>query len=239
MARDIYILAGQSNMMGRGIMSLAPPNYANQSRIFAYYHTAAGVDGWGAGADPLHHDDALAGVGPGMAFADRLLTLLADPTREVGLVPAAVGGTSIAQWGPTWATGSLYGKMLTLAVAASAAGPIKGLIWYQGEADSKTVANGAWRKLVRELIAAVRDDLGLPSLPVIITKIGPDPRRADYPGWSSMLVNQAQIAAIAPPHVAVVSATDLATNPGDPVHLNTASQVTLGHRYADAMFAML
>jgi hypothetical protein len=231
MERDIFILAGQSNMVGRG--SLTPARtYPNASRIYSFNSACA----WVAGADPLHTDDATAGIGPGMAFADTLLGLLDDPAREIGLVPCGKSGSSIAEWAPRWRVNSFYGAMLKRAQLAAAAG----LIWYQGETDAQSTGYPLpWLEGVRALIENVRRDLQLPKLPAIITKLGPSPQSAAYPMWTTVQAYADQIADVAPHDVAVVSAADLTPNTGDPLHLNANSAVVLGQRYASAMYGML
>jgi hypothetical protein len=234
MDRDIYILAGQSNMVGRG--SLTPAKtYPNASRIYSFNSACA----WVAGCDPLHTDDGNAGIGPGMAFADKLLDLMGDPTRTIGLIPCAKSGSAIAEWAPRWRANSFYGAMLKRAQLAAGTGEIKGLIWYQGETDAQSSSFPLpWLEGVRGLIENVRRDLQLPKLPAIITKLGPSPQSATYPMWTTIQAYADQIADVAPHDVAVVSAADLIPNAGDPLHLNANSAVILGQRYASAMYSL-
>lgn len=235
MARDMYILAGQSNMVGRGALS-PPKTYANATRIFSFNSGCS----WVAGADPLHTDDATAGIGPGMAFADKLLDLIGDPTLEIGLIPCAKSGSAMADWAPRWRAGSFYGAMLKRAQLAQAQGTLKGIIWYQGETDAQSSGYPLpWLEGVRALINNVRCDLQMPTLPAIITKIGPDPHSATYPMWSAVQLYADQIADVAPHDISVVSAADLTAKVGDLVHIDANSAVTLGQRYAAAMYGML
>lgn len=85
----------------------------------------------------------------------------------VGLVPCAVGGTAISEW----ARGEhLYENMLKRAKAAveSSGGEIKALLWYQGESDTCAERDAdAYKARMEKLICDVREDLQVPSLPVI------------------------------------------------------------------------
>lgn len=229
--REIYILAGQSNMMGRGALSPAQ-TYNNDARIFALYSDT----GWGVGADPLHHDNVQAGVGPGMAFADKLLDLKGDPCLEIGLVPCAKSGSGINDWHSTWRPNNHYGNLIKQALIAREQGELKGLIWYQGETDAMASSYPLyWSTKLRQLIHDIRTDLGMPNLPVIITRLGPDPSSGTYPMWWAVQTYTDQMENIGVPNVAFVSASDLSAMP-DKIHLTASAAVTLGHRYAQAMF---
>jgi cellobiose-specific phosphotransferase system component IIB len=95
---DLWLLCGQSNMKGRGYM---PEEPKNDPRI-VMMHLKDGQ--WYLARHPLHltgdaktfqgHDNA--GVGPGLAFAEVLAAQ--DKTAAIGLVPCAVGGSSIKLW---------------------------------------------------------------------------------------------------------------------------------------------
>ena len=95
---DLWLLCGQSNMKGRGFM---PEEPKNDPRIVMMHIKD---DQWYLARHPLHltgdaktfqgHDNA--GVGPGLAFAEVLTAQ--DKTTAIGLVPCAVGGSSIKLW---------------------------------------------------------------------------------------------------------------------------------------------
>ena len=59
---DIYILAGQSNMAGRGIVEEQDKKI--DTRVFSMNSSKQ----WVPAIDPLHYDKNIAGVGPGKAF---------------------------------------------------------------------------------------------------------------------------------------------------------------------------
>ncbi|KAL7125270.1 hypothetical protein ABFS83_14G106200 [Erythranthe nasuta] len=173
-AKQIFILAGQSNMSGRGGVDknkiwdgVVPQECsADGTRIFRL-----GPDhGWEAAAEPLHQgldSNRLCGVSPGMAFANAVK----DRVGAVGLVPCAVAGTAVKDW----ARGTEpYDTMVRRAKAAAAHGDgeIKALLWYQGEKDTFTAeAAAAYKEKTEQLILNVRQDLDLPSLPVILVAI--------------------------------------------------------------------
>lgn len=169
-----------------------------------------------------------------------MIDLSCNPGLEIGLIPCAKSGSSIAEWAPRWRKYSHYGGMLKRAQKARESGTIKGIIWYQGETDAQSASYPLpWLEGVRALICNIRTDLEMPKLPAIVTKIGPDPQSATYPVWWAIHLYADQLADVAPHDVAVVSAADLGTRPGDPLHITANSAVTLGRRFADAMFSMI
>ena len=95
---EVYLLMGQSNMKGRGVM---PEEPLRDPRIVMMHLK---TDGWFLARHPLHlvgspvdfegHDNA--GVGPGLAFAQAIEPKL-DRVR-IALIPCAVGGTPISRW---------------------------------------------------------------------------------------------------------------------------------------------
>ena len=232
--RKLFVLAGQSNIAGRGSI-LQLPEFPNRDRIFAYSYSGV----WMPGADPVGHTlngtpksqfaDRKAGAGPGMAFANRLAEKI--PDVEIGLVPAAKGATFMDEWQPGFA--GYYGGLLQRAREAAKAGEISGLIWYQGENDCIRVDFVAgWAEKFNAFVGAVRADLNCPTLPVIMTVLGPNRAPWRYPYWDSFVAMQQAMAL--PSGAVKVSANDLEGIRDDP-HLTTQDYVRLGERYGDAM----
>jgi hypothetical protein len=176
----IFILAGQSNMAGRGGVSgnrwdgVVPPDCAPSPSVLRLTPDLR----WERAREPLHrgidddstHAAAAAGVGPGMAFANALLRSgrLAGPPAPavVALVPCAVGGTRLAEW----ARGTdLYAQMLRRArVALETGGRLGALLWYQGESDTVRWSDAAeYGRRMGMLVRDLRADLGAPHLLVI------------------------------------------------------------------------
>lgn len=176
--KNIFILAGQSNMAGRG--GLVLENSATGAQIWdgvvpprcrpnpSVLRLNAKLN-WVEAQEPLHADidvAAVNGVGPGMAFANAVLAR--DPGfGPIGLVPCAIGGTNISQW----VEGSvLYRRMIRRArdSVGDGNGEIRAVLWYQGESDTivKQDAELYGRRLVK-LFQDIRMDLMSPMLPII------------------------------------------------------------------------
>ncbi|MQM04923.1 hypothetical protein Taro_037727 [Colocasia esculenta] len=177
--RLVFILAGQSNMSGRGGVvnntwdRVVPP----QCRPNPSIQRLSAALQWEEARDPLHADiDAftVCGVGPGMSFANAIRG--ARRLRgEVGLVPCAVGATKIEQWQKGT---QLYEQMVRRARAAASWGRLSAVLWYQGESDAVQQADAqAYTGRMERMVQDLRADLGLPGLPVIqvllATGLGP------------------------------------------------------------------
>ena len=90
----IYLLMGQSNMAGRGVIT---DEFKDQGHPNLLMLTADGK--WVAAKHPIHYDKPkVSGVGPGLAFGIDMAKT--NPTITIGLVPCAVGGTAIERWQP-------------------------------------------------------------------------------------------------------------------------------------------
>ncbi|EPS70031.1 hypothetical protein M569_04731, partial [Genlisea aurea] len=170
--KAIFLLAGQSNMAGRGGVvdnrwdGVVPPECRPDPRILRLNSALI----WEEAAEPLHRDidvDRACGIGPGMPFSRSILGTGGGGGGLVGLVPCAVGGTNITEWRRG---GGLYGRLLSRAQAAvrGGGGAIRGLLWYQGESDTESLVDAKqYKGRLEKLFNDFRTDLGSPSLPVI------------------------------------------------------------------------
>ncbi|CAI9115850.1 OLC1v1016854C2 [Oldenlandia corymbosa var. corymbosa] len=226
---NVFLLAGQSNMSGRGGVinatwdGVVPPQ--SQPRASGILRLSAN-DVWVNAKEPLHKDidvNNVCGVGPGMAFANSVMNKDSG-IGVVGLVPCAVGGTKISEWGRGTA---LYGRLVRRAeAAAGSGGVIRALLWYQGEADTVNHEDAKmykWR--LERFFTHLRADLQLPQLPIIQVAL------ASGTGPYVGTVRKAQFK-VDLPNVKTVDAAGLRLQP-DHLHLSTSSQVQLGEMLAD------
>ncbi|XP_049350970.1 probable carbohydrate esterase At4g34215 [Solanum verrucosum] len=238
LVKNIFILAGQSNISGRGgvINHSLRPGFVNESwdgvipRECESNPSILRLSGglkWVEAHEPLHKDidvNNTCGIGPGMPFANTVLKK--DPSIGViGLVPCAVGGTSITEWAPG---GFLYKNMIKRTKAATrGGGKIRALLWFQGESDAKTLEDAKMYKVrLERFFKNVRHDLELPNLTVIQVGI------ATALGPYMELVREAQ-REINIGNLKYVDAKGLQIGP-DYTHLTTAAQIQLGQMLADA-----
>ena len=236
---DLYLLMGQSNMKGRGVM---PEEPKRDPRIVMMHLRD---DQWYLARHPLHltgdaktfqgHDNA--GVGPGLAFAETLAT--ANPKAAIGLVPCAVGGSSIRLWqkGAKLYDEALRRAKLAQQTTAPVKARIRGVIWLQGEANAKPDELPLHAGRLRALIESLRADLALPDLPFIACTIGemkPEPLLTHLKAMNGIQLALPKSV----PHTACVDARDLKTHIGDAVHFDTAAQNEIGKRFAAKLIEM-
>ena len=219
---DIFLLMGQSNMAGRGLLEDVEPIRDERIRVFQ--------DGrWAVAEEPLHHDRPTAGIGLAMSFARAVLA--AGPDREIGLVPRAVGSTPLERWMPG---ADLYEGAMAAARSVARDGAIKAVLWHQGEHDSKSEADASsYARRFSVMAATLREQLDAPLLPVILGELGGYlAKRHDFPHYRIVNAELRKVPE-AVPHSAFVNAEGL-TDKGDSLHYDARSLRVFGERYADA-----
>ncbi|KZV27090.1 putative carbohydrate esterase-like [Dorcoceras hygrometricum] len=236
--KNLFILAGQSNMAGRGYFgddnSTNPPplGYFDshpQILVLDANQTWNVATEYGPDQYYLHYGIDLVrylGVGPGMPFANWIL--IKDPGfGTIGLIPCAHGNTQIVQWSKGNDRG-LYDQLVYRAkVALESGGKIKALLWYQGESDAETYEDATlYGSRLAKFLTDVRADLEMPDLPVLVVAM------MTGVGEYKMMVRQAQMD-IKLPHVVTVDAMGAEIKPYDKAHLNLAGIVEVGKRLAD------
>jgi carbohydrate esterase-like sialic acid-specific acetylesterase len=237
---SLFILAGQSNMSGRGVL---PSSQVPHPRVITFGNDYR----WKVALEPV--DDATDQVdeaskdgpgdpprfGPAVSFGGALVTARAD--LAVGLVPCAKGNTTIGEWQRNVSDRTLYGSCLKRVRAASAVGRVAGLLFFQGESDAltpdarsnRTFATVDYADRFAEVVAGFRHDLGTPRLPVVFAQIGRQEAAAAYRNWEVIRQQQRSIEL---PCTAMIRTDDLPL--GDGVHFSTDAYRNIGKRFATA-----
>lgn len=223
---ELYILIGQSNMAGRGTIT---PEFQKQGhpRVFMFTKDHK----WLPARNPLHFDKPkAAGVGPGLAFGIDMAN--ANANVKIGLIPCAVGGTSIERWKPGAFDQSTstypYDDALLRIREAMKYGVVKGVLWHQGEANSSEEKARLYLAQLDTLIKAIRKEVGNPNLPFIVGELGR--YRAQYALINAELAKVPQSI----PFTGLVTSEGLA-HKGDSTHFDGPSATNLGHRFAKKM----
>lgn len=225
----LYLLIGQSNMAGRGQVD------AESKKAHPRVVMLTKALKWEPATDPLHFDKSAAGVGPGLAFGKQMAE--ANPKVRIGLVPCAVGGTSIRAWVPgaedkTTKTHP-YDDMLKRMREAQAAGVLKGIIWHQGEADRKSADQyGGW---LTELIERLRKELNAPDVPFVASEL--TAFKADGAEGTKKFNEAVHSLTGKVKNYGCVSAEGL-EHKGDQLHYSTEAARTLGKRFAEKTIAL-
>jgi hypothetical protein len=243
----LYLLVGQSNMAGRGEINAS---YRDLQYNNIFMLNKAGE--WVPARHPLHFDKpAIAGVGPGLAFAKTMAD--ADSIKhhnnslgktstgstgrnlKIGLVPCAVGGSSIRSWIPGGYDSATKTHPFDDAVArisiAGKSGIFMGIIWHQGESDARPQAASQYLNDLQILVERFRKATGKPGLPFVAGELGTF--RPAYQSINIELKNLPQTI----PGSALAQSTDL-SHKGDTTHFDSRSADELGKRMAEKMIVL-
>ncbi|MBU0656053.1 MAG: sialate O-acetylesterase [Gammaproteobacteria bacterium] len=218
-AKDhIIILAGQSNMMGRGKTFELPA---------AYKKTPANVQFFYQGRERKLAQFAY--FGPEVSFAHEVAR--AFPNDNIILVKQAASGSRIKQWQPGQ---SLYQGLLRqvgFATDDKQDAPIDAILWMQGESDAQSNLHIAsqYGGQLRQLANSLRTDLQSPHSLFIFGQTS-----LDHPASQASLdaVRQQQQAMQQALANSSMITTDGLGKMGDGIHLNAAGQIELGRRFA-------
>ncbi|MDD4590417.1 MAG: sialate O-acetylesterase [Parabacteroides sp.] len=226
----LYLLVGQSNMAGRGKIDLL--STPNNLRILMLTEK----NEWMIAKDPLHFDKPkVIGVGPGLSFAQEILAIEKDKDVRIGLIPCAVGGTSIDMWQPGEDAydGQYhpYDDTIERLHAAMQYGVVKGIVWHQGEGDSNVEKSKVYIEKLEKLITRFRDEIGNQEIPFVAGELGH--YRENY----KLINNELKKLPGTVPFSAVATSEELTHN-GDGTHLNSESARELGKRMAIEMMEL-
>ena len=220
----LVLLAGQSNMAGRG--EIEPEDREEIPGLLMINRNFE----WVPAVEPVTADRSFAGVGPGRTFGKLLLE--ANPGCTVGLVPTAVGGTPISAWkrsgsSPGDPRERPYDQSIERATAALQRGDFAAVLWHQGETDAK-LKNRRYAEDLKEVIRNFRTDLPLAGVPFLCGGLGEYLKGSQY-DFPSIDADIKTVAAELP-ELGYVSVAEL-TDKGDKLHFSSASARELGRRY--------
>ena len=216
---ELFLLIGQSNMAGRG--KVEAQDQAENPNIFMLNRELQ----WVPAKDPVHFDKKGAGVGLCSEFAREVLK--AKPGIKIGLIPCAVGGTTLDQWK---AGGKLYTNAVTRAKEAMKNGKLAGILWHQGESDSgKPELIASYPERLAAMVEQLRKDLGAEKTPFVMGELihGHGNHDAANIGLAK--------AAEKVPHCTLVSSEGL----GKGLHFDSPALRSFGKRYAEAYLKMV
>jgi sialate O-acetylesterase len=165
---DVFVVAGQSNASGRGYTLHTAAHPYLKGSIFGNNYA------WRELADPVDSSagqvDAISGDpdAGGSVWALIGTHLMNARNIPVAFVPAARGGSSIADWTPPssrFNRSTLYGSMAHRARTTGA----KAVLWWQGEIDAlENMSQAEYAAQFGRLASAIQSDLGIPIIPVLI-----------------------------------------------------------------------
>jgi hypothetical protein len=235
----VFILAGQSNMVGTGnIMDLADALKAAQTRVIIY--TAGTYSyGWttlqpGAGA-------STGSFGPEVTFGRDISA--AFPSETIAIVKVAWSGSALAyDWRPPSAGGTIgqyYTKFVSEVRNALSTFPsgntpeIRGMCWMQGESDACDINPASeYESNLRYFINDVRAEFNVPRMPFIIAMIDKTSTWKEY-----AVVRQADMnVANSVSNVGIFDTYGFAT---DGSHYKSAGLIAMGEAFASSMIGFM
>ena len=224
---DLYVCIGQSNMAGRA--TLTPEVMDTLQNVYLLNDKG----NFEPAVNPLNRystvrkDLSMQRLGPAYGFAKEMAR---QTKRPVGLVVNARGGSSINSWLKGSKDGYYEEALSRVRIAMKQGGVLKAILWHQGEADCSNPE--AYKQKLISLVKDLREDLGMPNLPVVVGQISQwnwTKREAGTVPFNQMIKKVSSFI----PHSDWVSSKGLGwyKDEKDP-HFNTEAQLLLGKRYA-------
>ena len=157
-----------------------------------------------------------------IAFADGHAQPLGSDWQYVR-IDDAIGSPPVPPWSNNSGVATIYNAM----VAPFGPLPLKGVAWYQGEAD---VGQPRYDQRLAAMMSNWRTQFGDPKLPFLIVGLAGWGKRTSVPtesGWAA-LIDEQRLAVERDPHAALASAIDL----GEPNDIHPANKQEVGRRLA-------
>jgi len=222
----IYILMGQSNMAGRGVLTEEFVSVGDSNVVVLNKQQQ-----WVTAKHPLHFDKPkIAAVGPGLSFG--IMMAKQSPNVKIGLVPCAVGGSPIEAWNPGVyfkPTNSYpYDDALERIKIAMRKGIVKGIVWHQGESNSSKEGAENYLNQLKKLIKNLRIEVNNDQLPFVAGELGRYRKKYKF-------INDELHKLPESVKYTAIASSDSLTHKGDGTHFNAISANTLGERLAQEM----
>lgn len=239
---SIYLLAGQSNMDGRGAANDLKGDLADYAKPLERVLIRYSCGGHkrhlktSNGFVPLKPGYTERGnvlFGPEIGFGHALSA--ARPDENIILVKVTEGGTNLhTDWNPETENG-LYHRLVEVVKTteaelekAGAKYELAGMLWHQGESDSDPENAEQYGDRLKKMFERLRNDIAAPEMPVLIGSICVDNKNYQT------VIQQSKEHARTSPSMHFVSAEGLTTSDKN-VHFDSLSQIELGKRFAKGM----
>ena len=221
-----FLLIGQSNAAGRGYLHEAEPLETCDGRLLVARNGL-----WLKMFRPVNPDRKFSGTCLAETFAKAYAE--ANPDIQVGIVPCADGGTTIAQWQPGEI---LFDNAVNCARLAMRSSYLAGILWHQGEGDCQPDRYPIYGQQLQNVINGLRSSLDRQDLPVLVGGLGDFlkyRKEAEHLENYEKINAALQKVAEVDTYCAYVPAHGLSANP-DNLHFSAASLSEFGYRYFEA-----
>ena len=263
---DVFLIGGQSNATGQGYVRNIPAIFKVDTTVWFYYsrflNQGEGGGQWTALCQASETRDKF---GVELSLGTKLQSLY--PKRRIALIKHALSGSNLyKQWNPGNRPGDVRGeeyvkfvetvKNALVDLKKQGYRPIiRAMVWQQGEADARDIAgmdqSRRYGPNLKNFIEQVRKEFGCEDMLFVYGTVMPlaAPR---FTGRE--LVKEAQAAIdegsgseLSIKNALLIPADDLQMRcndyktpmPKDDVHLGTYGILTLGERFADAIYQKL
>lgn len=226
---DVYLLIGQSNMAGRGIMEAED--------------TLNAIDGvWLLGPEgtpvpataPLNRystirkEIGMQQIGPGNSFSAEMHKATG---RKILLVVNARGGSSLDEWMPWNKETGYFDAAVERTRQAMRYGELKAVLWHQGESDSGRP--DTYLDSLSVFVRGLRDSLDVGNVPFVAGEVGHWTANADaFNGKLSHISEYIQSS-----DYVSSEGCSMLKDVSDP-HFSRDGQLLLGRRYASKVLEM-
>jgi hypothetical protein len=222
----VFILAGQSNMAGRGFVE--PKDTLPSPRVLTINAKGQVI----LAKEPLHfYEPAMAGLDCGLSFGKSLLKHVPG-NISILLIPTAVGGSSISQWlgDSVHRNVRLFSNFRDKVEIGKKYGQVKAILWHQGESDANEKDYRQYEQRLSTLFNTFRRVINSDTLPILIGHLGSYSTNDKY--WK-LINQQLDSYALKDNNTAVIHTNDF-KHKGDKVHFDSKGQRILGKRFAQA-----
>ncbi|MHC4916546.1 MAG: sialate O-acetylesterase [Planctomycetota bacterium] len=232
----VFVLAGQSNMVGVGARANAaklPAELQRQANVMFVEFWASKLD---QPLKPKNH------IGPEVSFGFEMAKAL---NTKIGIIKMANGGTSLARhWNPDPAkfdkekgVGGLYQRLIGYVKRVRRNNPsieIAGMLWMQGEADSRygKIEAADYRDKLEMLIAGCRKEFGAENMPFVCGRVAPPV------GWPNRAAVRSAQETARSSHYAWIDCDDLELGK-DRLHFTLEGQLGMGRKFASEMLKLM
>lgn len=225
----VFIMAGQSNMAGRGFVQ--PQDTIPNQRVLTINKKGDLI----IAKEPLHfYESTMAGLDCALSFGNTLTKSIPD-SISILLLPTAFGGSSISQW----IGDSIHREVKLLSNFKEKVeigmkyGHVKGVLWHQGESDANIENFAQYKNRLSKLTAEFRKIINNDKLTILIGELG------GYANDELWLQINKQIKSFVNGYsnIMLIKTQDLKDR-GDNLHFNSEGQRIMGVRFANEFLKM-
>jgi len=220
----VFLLAGQSNMAGRG--KIEAQDTISSPRLLSVNAKGEIIQA----KEPLNfYENKMQGTGCGLAFGKELLKHIPKDI-SILVLQTAVGGSSINQWinNSTHRGIQLFSNFKEKVELGKKYGTIKAILWHQGESDAKPDGIVQRQGKLKALFEMFRKTVGNDSLPILMGELG---SFSKTPELFSQMNEQTRLYSASDRFTSVISTSDF-QHRGDFLHFNSVGQREMGKRFA-------